>query len=170
MIAFKTLWDNFPDSDTVSAKCFNKQAKSSKPFDNYCAILLSECFINAGVSFAKCPAGHRCWSHSGAKHVLTAEHIAKWLKNAPPSGFGKAESIDASKFQSTLSGRTGVIFFKDYWQRSGETEQGRSGDHIDLWSKSRITGGSMFYRSVIELFGLVSDLNKSKEVWFWEVK
>ena len=42
----------------------------------------------------------------------------------------------------------------------------RSGDHIDLWNKNRITGGSMFYRSIIELFGFVSDLNKSREVWF----
>lgn len=170
MVSFKTLWDNFPDAEHVKAKCFNKQAKSSGPFDNYCAILLSECFIASGVSLDQCPAGHRCWSHAGARHVLLAEHLAKWLRDAPPAGIGRREVIEPTGFQKALSGRTGVVFFKDYWQRKGESEDGRSGDHIDLWSKNRITGGSMLYRSVIELLGLVSDLNKSKQVWFWEVK
>jgi len=50
MVAFKTLWDNFPDADLVKSRCFNKQTKGSEPFDNYCAILLSECFIQSGVS------------------------------------------------------------------------------------------------------------------------
>ena len=170
MVAFKALWDGFPNVDTIKARCFNKQAKSSSPFDNYCAILLSDCFITAGVSLDKCPPGHRCWSHSGTKHVLTAAHLAKWLSEAPPAGFAKREKIDPGSFQSVLAGRTGVIFFKDYWSRNGETSEARSGDHIDLWSKNRITGGSMFYRGIIELLGLVSELNKSREVWFWEVK
>lgn len=170
MADFKTLWTNFPDKDAVKAKCFNKQTKSSSPFDNYCAILMSECFINSGVNLDKCPAGHRCWSHAGAKHVLLAEHLAKWLAKSPPSGFGNKEKIDPSTFQKVLSGRTGVIYFKDYWRRANESEEARSGDHIDLWSKSRITGGSMFYRGIIEFLGIVSDLNKSKEIWFWEVK
>src|SRR6185503_20122382 len=99
MVAFKTLWDSFPDADTVKAKCFNKKAQHSSPFDNYCAILLSECFIKSGISLDKCPSGHRCWSHPGAKHVLSAEHLAKWLAESPPSGLGKRESIDPQTFQ-----------------------------------------------------------------------
>jgi hypothetical protein len=170
MVAFVTLWNSFPDADSLKAKCFNKQAKSSEPFENYCAILLSECFLKSGIDLSKCPPGHRCWSHSGPRHVLIAEHLAKWLADSPPAGFGKREKIDPVKFQSILAGRTGVVFFKDYWQRGRESSAGRSGDHIDLWSKSRITGGSMFYRGIIEFLGLVSDLNQSREIWFWEVK
>lgn len=170
MPSFKTLWDNFPDADTVKATCVNKQSGGrSEPFDNYCAILLSECFIKSGISTDKCPPGYKCWSHSGAKHVILAQNLANWLSSSPPDGFKPKETIKSSNFQSTLSGRTGVIFFKDYWQRKGESQEGRSGDHIDLWNKSRITGASMIYRTIIEFFGLVSDLNKSKEVWFWEV-
>ncbi|WP_227712335.1 T6SS effector amidase Tae4 family protein [Marinobacter zhanjiangensis] len=60
--------------------------------------------------------------------------------------------------------------FKDYWQRGNETDANRSGDHIDLWNKSEITSSSMLYRSFAEFFGMVSDLNNSKKIWFWEVK
>lgn len=169
MTTFKTLWDNFPDDEVMKKKCFNKQAKSSKPFDNYCSILMSECFIQSGVPLESC-LGVKCWSHSGKKHVIRAEQLAKWLSEKPPKGFGKKEIIKPGEFQKQLSGRTGVVFFKDYWTRGNESFANRSGDHIDLWSKNRITGGGMFYRSLIELLGFVSDLNKSKSVWFWEVK
>ena len=62
------------------------------------------------------------------------------------------------------------MFFKDYWQRGKETFDNRSGDHIDLWNKDELTGGSMLTRTIYEFFGIVSDLNKSKEILFWEVK
>ena len=82
------------------------------------------------------------------------------------------EVLDVARAEeeADLAGRTGVIFFKDYWTRGNEPFANRSGDHIDLWNKSRISGASMLYRALIEMLGLVSDLNKSKAVWFWEVK
>lgn len=170
MLNFKTLWDNYPDADEVKAKCQNKQTKDAKPFDNYCAILMSECLNRSGVDLGKCPAKYKCWSHPGLRHVILAENLAAWLTKSPPAGFGSVEKIPSATFQKALSGRTGIAFFKDYWKRPGEFEEGRSGDHIDLWNKSRITEGSMAYRAIIEFFGFVSDLNKSKEIWFWEVK
>ena len=63
-----------------------------------------------------------------------------------------------------------AIFFKDYWRRGKESFEQRSGDHIDLWNKDRISSSSMFTRSILEFIGRVSDLNKSREIWFWEVK
>ncbi len=169
MINFKTLWDNFSNDEAVKKNYFNKQPNGNNPFDNYCSILMSECFIQSGISLESC-GGTKCWSHSGKKHVLRAEQLALWLLKNPPKGFGAKEEIKPGEFQNQLSGRTGVIFFKDYWIRGKESFDNRSGDHIDLWNKSRITGGPMFYRSFIELLGLVSDLNKSRNVWFWEVK
>lgn len=167
---FQTLWDNFPDHEEMAKRCQNKQGNgNSQPFDNYCSILLSECLNKSGVLVNACP-GQKCWSHPGNKHVLRAEELANWLAKSPPAGFKSKEDISASSFQKDLSGKTGVIFFKDYWQRGNETTDNRSGDHIDLWNKNRITGGSMLYRSLIEFFGIVSDLNMSKAVWFWEVK
>ena len=163
------MWDNFPDDEAVKKKCFNKQTSGSVPFDNYCSIVISECFNQSGVSLESCP-GVKCWSHAGKKHVIRAEQLAIWLSTNPPNGFGERENIEPGEFQKQLTGRTGVVFFKDYWSRGNEISGNRRGDHIDLWNKNRITGGSMLYRSIIELLGLVSDLNKSRGVWFWEVK
>ncbi|WP_445369237.1 T6SS effector amidase Tae4 family protein [Methylomonas sp. BW4-1] len=69
-----------------------------------------------------------------------------------------------------LKKRLELYFLRITWQRGNESFQNRSGDHIDLWNKNELTGGGMFTRSVYEFFGVVSDLNKSKEVWFWEIK
>ena len=80
------------------------------------------------------------------------------------------KKINPGSFQKELSVKTGVVFFKDYWQRGSESFQARSGDHIDLWKEDQITSGGMFIRSVYEFFGALSDLNKSKEIWFWEIK
>ena len=167
---FKTLWDNFPrDKDAIKKKCFDKNSSGSAPFDNYCSILMSECLIQSGISLERC-GGAKCWSHAGARHVIRAQQLAEWLSASPPAGFGKKERITPGEFQKILSGRTGVVFFKDYWMRGGETFPNRSGDHIDLWNRNRITEGGMWYRSMIEFLGLVSDLNKSKDLWFWEVR
>jgi hypothetical protein len=165
---FKTLWSNFPEKKVVSARCFNKQKDSSQPFSDYCAILLSECFIKSGINISTYKG--KCWSHVGQKHILLAENLAEGLRVSPPSHFGTLIKVDPKKFQDKLSKKTGVIFFKDYWQRGKEEFDSRSGDHIDLWNKNEITASGMTMRSIYEFFGAVSDLNKSKEVWFWEVK
>lgn len=169
MFTFKDLWNNFPDKENIKKICTNKQKSNNEPFDNYCAILLSECLNRSGISMNSFK-GNKCWSHSGKKHALLANDLANWLATTPPSGIGKKEKITPGSFQDELDDRTGIIYFKDYWRRGSETFNNRSGDHIDLWNENEITGGSMLYRSIIEALGFVSDLNKSKEIWFWEVK
>ena len=77
-----------------------------------------------------------------------------------------------------LNEKTGIIFFKDYWRRNGETGESRTGDHIDLWDgrgvdKLRSQGRiSNFLTNTLGIYwdGWYSDKNKSKEVWFWEIK
>jgi hypothetical protein len=130
--------------------------------------MLSECFIRSGIDLSLI-AGKRCWSHSGTKHILLAEELAKGLKKTPPKSFGVATKISSTSFKSDLDRKTGMIFFKGYYRRDSEIFENRSGDHIDLWNKTKITDGSMLYRSLIEFFGLVSELGKSKEIWFWVV-
>nr|WP_306663285.1 T6SS effector amidase Tae4 family protein [Saccharophagus degradans] len=71
---------------------------------------------------------------------------------------------------SKPAANVGVSIFKDYWMRGKEEFEARSGDHIDLWNKNEITSSGIGMRSIYEFFGTVSDLNKNKEVWFWEVK
>lgn len=166
---FKTLWESFPEKSLMKARCQNKQETSSAPFDNYCAILLSEALINVGVSTSSAKAA-KCWSHSGTKHILRAEEMAKWLTSSNIGGLHKVEKISPSTFQKDLKNRTGIIFFKDYWQRGNETTNNQSGDHIDLWNKDEISSSGMLMRSIYEFFGTVSDFNKSKEIHFWEIK
>ncbi len=113
MASFDSLWTNFPDKDKMMTKCRNKQSDSNNPFDNYCAIMLSECFLHSGIDLSLYK-GSRCWSHSGKKHILRAEDLARGLKNHPPAGFGALETIRPESFQDTLSGKTGVIFFPGY--------------------------------------------------------
>jgi len=169
MANFSTLWKNFPEKAKIEIECYNKQPTGSAPFDNYCAILLSECFIKSGIDLSQL-SGDRCWSHQGKRHIIRAEEMANALKRHVPSGFMQPIKVEPGSFQSVLNGKTGVIYFKDYWQRGKEKFEQRSGDHIDLWDKDRITSSSMFTRSILEFFGRVSDLNKSREVLFWEVK
>lgn len=169
MSSFENLWNNYPEKNKVKGYCTNKQRDSNKPFEDYCAIMMSECFIRSGIDMSLFK-GNRCWSHQGKRHMLLAEDLANGLKLNPPPSFGMLEKIHPGSFQSALSNRTGVIFFKDYWRRGSESFNQRSGDHIDLWNKREITSSGMYIRSLLEFLGRVSDLNKSREIWFWEVK
>ncbi|MDE8601442.1 type VI secretion system amidase effector protein Tae4 [Marinomonas sp. RSW2] len=170
MLKFNQLWNDFPEKNIMRARCQNKQSStSSSPFGNYCAIMLSDALIKSGVSTNSAKV-KKCWSHQGGKHILLAEEMAKWLNTANIGGINRVEKISPTSFQKDLDGRTGIIFFKDYWQRGNESLDNRSGDHIDLWNKNEISSTGMFMRSIYEFFGAVSDLNKSKEVWFWEIK
>lgn len=168
MSKFKEIWNNFPETDLIKARCQNKQATMSSPFGNYCAIMLSDALIQSGVSTVSASV-KKCWGHSGMKHILLAEEMANWLNKAHFSWLGKVQKVSPDSFQDDLDGKTGIIFFKDYWQRGNESFPNRSGDHIDLWNKDKITSGGMTSRAIYEFFGVVSDLNKSKDVWFWEV-
>lgn len=167
---FTQLWKNFPKGDKIVKKCYNAQDDGIQtPFDDYCAIRLSESFNRSGVNIGGL-GGKRCWSHKeGLKHFLLAEELANSLKRNPPKVFSNAIEVPPATFQKVLK-KTGVIFFKDYWTRGKETFENRSGDHIDLWNKDRLTGRPMWLRELYELFSpSVSDLNKSKKVWFWKV-
>ena len=64
MIKFGQLWNNFPNREAIKQTCTNKQKDSNKPFSDYCAIMLSDCFIKSGVDISLFQS-KRCWSHAG---------------------------------------------------------------------------------------------------------
>ena len=112
--------------------------------------------------------------------MLAAEELAKGLKSFPIAGIGKLQEIEPSEFAEKLRGKKGIIFFKDYWQRTingkKESFRNRSGDHIDLWNGSKITSPHSWARIYLRIggFGLhssgfYSDLEDSKSIWFWQV-
>ena len=96
-------------------------------------------------------------------------------------GIQKVHKVNPEKFKDTLSGKRGIIFFRDYYQRinNGKKEsfRNRSGDHIDLWNGSRLTDWWTWARIHIRIgnYGIhstredISDFEDSKSVWFWRV-
>lgn len=87
-------------------------------------------------------------------HARGAESLANWLwrhhLGRPKILTGSAED------PRTLNQKTGIIFFKDCFRRSGESIDARSSDHIDGWNRG-ITGS------------YDDPAHSSKQVWFWEL-
>jgi hypothetical protein len=175
MLTFKQLWENHPTVKGEENPCGSE-------FTNQCAIKLGTALSRAGVK--SIPGVHTCWlkEHKGAGHYLLAEELANGLRRASIPGILPVKEIPSKNFQANILGRTGIIFFRDYWQRNinGKVElfRNRSGDHIDLWNGSRLTQLSSWARihirvsnlgmHSIPLFG-VSDLEDSRAIWFWSV-
>lgn len=87
------------------------------------------------------------------EHARGAESLANWLWKrhlGRPAILG-----NTAEDRRTLMGKTGLIFFKDCFQQSGESLGNRTGDHIDLWNRGITQTGDLFFRS--------------RAVWFWEL-
>lgn len=166
----------------LEERCFMSFDERNRPvpFDDYCAINLSERLIKAGFRMpSKSSSPYRqCHSHrQTAKeyeyHFLLAEQMANWLITKPVPGLPDVQKATGDDFEGRFNDKQGIIFFKDYWQEKGQGFEDRSGDHIDLWRNGRMPKAPDWVREIWELvpswaFGL-SHLENSKEVWFWEL-
>lgn len=169
MINFDKLWESYPViKDGESAPC---KTNGKKNFDNQCAIRLGVGLAACGVNTTKIVQKTRhCWQHDAKQgHVLSAEELAHGLIKANIAGVSAVKKVDPKSFQTLLAGKTGIIFFKDFWARTGEDPALQSGDHIDLWKKNRLTNWKTWF-SISRVFEFSGDYSKSKEVWFWEIK
>jgi hypothetical protein len=176
---FKQLWENHP----VITGDKNPCSTNGKPnFSNQCAIRLGTALAACGVDTTKLPGVRHCWYHDKKLgHTLSAEELAASLKKYQTHGVGALQAVEPSEFAEKIEGKTGIIFFKDYWQRTvngkNETFRNRSGDHIDLWNGSRITDWFSWMRIYMRIgnFGIhslrgdISDYEESKAIWFWSV-
>ncbi len=157
-VTFKQLWANHPNVKDGGKKPCNPS------FKNQCAIRMGDCFDRSGVE--KLTGAEVCWFHKTSTHYLRAEELAKALSTAHVPGISPVEKISGKDFHKKISGKTGIIFFKDYWQRNGETFKNRSGDHIDLWNGSRLTD----WWSWFSIHLTDSKMENSKNIWFWPVQ
>ncbi|MEJ2455374.1 MAG: type VI secretion system amidase effector protein Tae4 [Candidatus Thiodiazotropha sp.] len=153
MTSFSKMWDNHPTGEFPCTESSGKKA-----YTNQCAIRMGVAFDKAGVS-TKTFKGARCWHEHAPKHILRAEELAEWLKG-PFTPFGKVETFEAASGFSRISGRTGVIFFKDYYGSNGQ------GDHIDLWNGSRLTK----FVSWFDFLFMGGSHYAKATVWFWPVE
>ena len=148
MITFQQLWENHPTITGDDAPC---STNGKAHFLNQCSIKLGVCLSRCGVDTNNIPGVTHCGHHKKLQgHVIRAEELANGLTKYSIAGLQKVEKVEPKMFRDKLAGRTGIIFFKDYWQREvdGKKEEfrNRSGDHIDLWNGSRLTAWTSWFR------------------------
>jgi hypothetical protein len=173
-ITFDNLWDAYPGRIT------HKDPKSGDDiFSDHCAINVSQALYSNGV-LMKAFRGTRCWQcptpnpEGKGIHAIRAQELADYLLKKPFAGCPKAIEMSGSEFEDKISNKQGIVFFQNYWQRSGE--KGRTGDHIDLWKNNKLASlGFMASQVRLLLPSLseqlldMSDLRKSSKVLFWDM-
>jgi Type VI secretion system (T6SS), amidase effector protein 4 len=171
-VGFSELWAAYPDSPPYVDV---KTGKPPKGYENQCAIKVSVAIHVAGVEMKSFKGASV--SINGKKAAVRAAELATWLKQQPFCGLPKTTATVTGKdWQEKLKGKTGIVFFANYWAREGEAST-PSGDHVDLWNGSRLTasgtGGALtsFARFTLGIGSLwYSDLGKATEILFWEIK
>lgn len=179
MITFQQLWDNHPAITGNDNPC---TTNGKVNFSNQCAIRVGVSLAKSGVKTYLIPGATHCWhKHDKSKgHIIRAEELANGLNKFYIAGLHKMVKVSPGNFSKELSGKKGIIFFKDYWQRTNnekkESFRNRSGDHIDLWNGNKITSPDSWARIHLRIgnfglhsFGFYSDLEDSKSIWFWRV-
>lgn len=171
VITFAELKSHYPTSSI-------SHGNGKDIFDNHCAINVSDALFKAGIKL-KSFQGVKCWGcptpeDNKGIHAVRAQELANWLGKRPFAGCPEAMSLTGDNFEEMIAGKTGIVFFKDYWQREGQTN--RQGDHIDLWDKNSMvstgylsTQFRLIFPNWAETFGS-SDLTRSTQVLFWEIK
>ncbi|WP_175947361.1 T6SS effector amidase Tae4 family protein [Burkholderia pyrrocinia] len=93
------------------------------------------------------------------------------------AGLPNPIDITGTDWRSKIEGRTGIVYFSGYWARDTDSHGQTTGDHIDLWNKDTLTspgiGGRVtsFLRFRVGVGAAwYSDLGKSKQILFWEIK
>lgn len=156
MVKFKTLWENHPTVESFFDD-FPCKKNGVKAFENQCAIRMGVALEKSGVNL-KSFKGARCWHNHSPAHVLRAEELANWLKTGF-SPFKQMTSFDAKDGFAKCDGKTGIVFFKDYY---GPNNQG---DHIDLWNGSRLTRRTTWFEFSFRDGSHYEDAT----VWYWPV-
>lgn len=179
-VTFKELWNNY-----VTGQPYKVNNKVPKGFENQCAIRMSATLHKVGVkmiSFSqntvkpegKAPTLGRILLN-GMSTATRANEMSTWLGTRPICGIGAPVNITGSNWQTKVKGKTGIIFFGDYWFREGESNDSASGGHIDLWDGGSLTPSTAsFVRFTLGIdsvgFLSISDLGKAKKILFFEVK
>mgnify|MGYP000858868811 CR=1 FL=1 len=172
-VTFAKLWDGYPAGHPYV------DAKGNTPagFENQCAIKVSVALHAVGLEMRSFKGG--TVFVNGKRAATGAEELAAWLKKQPFCGLpSKPESIAGGDWQAKIKGRTGIIFFANYWERKTDAKGRASGDHIDLWNGWLLTASSVgsaaatFVRFVLgrSTGPDISDLGKATEILFWEIK
>lgn len=175
-VTFAKLWESYPSGHPYVDP---KTGRPPPGFDNQCAIKVSVAIHGAGIEMKSFSGANI--KMNGLKTAIVAEQLAAWLKLQPFCGLPTApENVTGKDWQDQIRGRTGIVFFANYWKRPGETTR-PTGDHIDLWNKTRLTPNAPNFVRRLGISSIqwlpgplaefnFSDLGNSTEILFWEVK
>jgi hypothetical protein len=174
VLTFQELWDAYPDKEYPFLD--PKTGKKPPYADNQCAIRLSITMHNVGVEM-KSFRGEGQIRIDGKRAALRAREMADWLRLRPFAGLPSPVDITSPKWQDQIKGHTGIVYFSGYWARETDSHGQTTGDHIDLWNKDTLTSPGLEGRATSFLRFRVgvsrawySDLAKSKQILFWEIK
>ena len=175
-ITFKELWANYPpkkENGKSATPCQSELGVAN--FENQCAVRMGVCLNNLGINFTSndglmdCKKAFNIKGHKPLEHIIRAEELANWLDKHAIAGIKKAVKYKPDTFYKAIHGKTGIIFFLNYYGRQGQIDGG--GDHIDLWNKNKTTQDS-FEDYGQTLWGLAMQFKygRADEIWFWAVE
>jgi hypothetical protein len=175
-VTFAKLWEAYPTGHPYTDP---QTGKPPKGYENQCAIRVSRAIHGAGIEMK---------SFNGAsvrmdqlKTAILATQLAAWLELQPFCGLPREpENVTGKEWERKMNGRTGIVYFENYWRRGGETRTA-TGDHIDLWNRNRLTPSPV---NSVRRWGInsvqwlprfldhlnFSDLGNSTTILFWEIK
>jgi hypothetical protein len=173
VVTFREIWKGYPGDNPV-----HLDPKTKKDlYENHCAIKVGEALLNSGLSLKSFAGGkcQNCPRKDGQRHPLVAQQLADWLSLRPFPGCPAPLRSDGAHYEKDFDDKQGIIFFKDYWQRNGETGEMRTGDHIDLWDDKTLAslgGLGSFIRVNLgfSIDGWFSDFGRAKQVLLWVIK
>jgi hypothetical protein len=181
-VTFRQLWDNY-----VTGKPYSDPERTHS---NQCAIRLSATLHRVGIdmkSFSqKTVRPGRGKSTLGrilldGKPTATrADEMAQWLCLKPFAGLPERPDVaTGADWQDKVRGRTGIIFFGEYWERDNESADTASGGHIDLWNGETLTSNGIsgalanllrFRMGVHSFPTLYSDLGLARTIWLFGIR
>ena len=185
---FADMWRGFPQghpSDERWEKDIVEQGitlahKGELKYPDQCAIKLCVALHAGGVDMQAYPGAATIIG--GKRTGLRAAEVAAWLNTQAFCGLPLALRVTGADWQTRIAGQTGIIYFANYWRRSGESKP--TGDHIDLWNQSTLSPSlESFFRFRLGIdripnpFELLrgqqgnwySNLDEATEIMFWQI-
>ena len=135
MVQFIDLWRGHPINESVTTPCIAPHELTNMEgehvsmgfpvFHNQCAIRLGVALRRAGVTDSQIGGCAACAVHPRSDmHFINASQLANALTHANIPGIGPVEKItgtEAAHYYPKLFGRTGIIYFQDYWKRMSDS-------------------------------------------------
>lgn len=186
---FADLWAGYPSghpsserwADDVVERGVLLGRKGDLKYPDQCSLKVSAALHAAGVDMRGYAGAYTMLD--GKRGALRAAELAAWLgTQAFCQGAAPQLRATGANWQSQVAGKTGIIYFANYWRRAGETAP--SGDHIDLWDGESLTPSiESFLRFKLGIDHIAnplerlhgrpgnwySNLNAATEILMWQI-